>query len=115
MDGGILAQIFAACQQAEELGNAVRLAADPGYLLNSCDELAAAFHQAAASLRSQMLLPEVPPPEEHQRGAIGPLIFPPGAELMPELAAGPSGSRAPRKRFVEFKLPCRLFFVYSMR
>ncbi|XP_042415443.1 transcription factor WRKY19-like [Zingiber officinale] len=106
MEAGILGQILAACRRAEDLGRAVLLAddpgyllaADPGYLLISCDELAASFQQAAAALRSRMLLPEVPQPEEQQRSSIGPLAIPPHAELLPELPAGPSGIRTPRKR-----------------
>lgn len=76
----ILTQILDACGLARELDRSLRLPAgsvDPHYLLASCEDVAAAFHKAAAALR----------------------------ERMPQPSAASEGGAAPsRKRFVEFEV-----------
>ncbi|XP_074561247.1 uncharacterized protein LOC141817504 [Curcuma longa] len=94
----ILTQILDACRQAQDLNRAISLSAvalDPRYLLASCEELAAAFHQAVAALRPRVLLFESPREEEQvvQQGGAGPSLL-----LYPLRRESPSERRPSKKR-----------------
>ncbi|KAG6526643.1 probable WRKY transcription factor 61 [Zingiber officinale] len=71
----ILTQILDACRQAHDFDRTLRLsdvALDPDFLLATCEDLAAAFHQAASALRARVL-PFEPPRVEQQVAQLSPL------------------------------------------